>query len=79
MDEIYENLIHKFLTRSFPVKRIKHNGKFKRAIILNGKPFVLKDKSEHNSLKRELSQILTIVFDCDNTMSNKMINKSLNI
>jgi hypothetical protein len=79
MDEVYENLIQKFLIRSFPIKRIKHNGKFKRGIILNNKTFILKNKEEHFTLKQELSKILSIVFDCDYNVSDKIIKKSLNI
>lgn len=58
--DIDKYIIYKFLERNYPVKRIKHNMKFKRAIIIDGglMYFFNKNDLSKSQLKDKLTEIL---------------------
>lgn len=79
-DNIFNDMITKFIAKNYPVSRIKSDGRFKRAIIIEGeRPYFLSDKGSIFSVKNKLIKILIIVFDCDADLANELISKSINI
>lgn len=70
----------KFLERNYPVSRVKHNMRFKRAITLDdGVSYFLSDETSHIQLKLQLDQILRTVFYCDETKRKTALKIFLNI
>lgn len=67
-----KELILKFLTKNYPVYRIKHNVYFKRAIILDDNTYFLSDEKSLKTLYFKLLDILKIVFS-----TNKKINEDV--
>jgi hypothetical protein len=75
-----KKLMLKFLTKNFPVYRLKHNMKFKRTIVLEtGESYLLSDKNSVNDLYYKLSDILTTVFNSDNNVNKDVLESFLNI
>ncbi len=80
MDSFDTNIMLRFLERNYPVSRIKHNMRFKRAIILDdGVPYFLSDENSHIQLRLHLDQILRTVFSCDDTTRKIVVKSFLNI
>lgn len=80
MDNLDNELILRFLERNYPVSRVKHNMRFKRAITLdNGVSYFLSDENSHIQLKLQLDQILRTVFYCDETTRKTALKSFLNI
>ena len=69
----------KFLNANYPISRVKINFKFKRAIIVETKIFVLNDKSNRVLLKVELIKILKKVFSCDEKICSNITSEFLKI
>jgi hypothetical protein len=79
-NEIHEHLMLSFLEKNFPVYRIKHNNKFKRAIILDfGERFILSDDSHQIQLRYKLNGILIKVFNCNEKTSTTVLKTFLNL
>jgi hypothetical protein len=75
-----KKLMLKFLTKNFPVYRLKHNMKFKRTIVLEtGESYLLSDKNSVEDLYYKLSDILTTVFNSDKNMNKDVLESFLNI
>jgi hypothetical protein len=67
-----------FLIRNYPIRRIKHNKKFKRAIILDkGFPRFLSDEYSVPLILIELIDILQEVFSCDEPTARIVSNRFL--
>lgn len=78
--EIDKQLMLKFLDKNYPISRVKHNNKFRRAIILDyGGTFVLGEVSHHIQLRHQLIEILKKVFSCDEALTRTVLNNFLNI
>lgn len=78
--EIDKKLIFKFLDRNYPVSRIKHNGRFKRAIVLDdGQPYLLGLDHHQIQLKFKLTDIIKKIFDCDEAISRTVIGNFLRL
>jgi len=68
----------KFLERNYPISRLKHNGRFKRGIVLdNGEAFLLSSTQHNNQLKYRLVEILMKVFSCDEPTSRAVLSNFL--
>jgi hypothetical protein len=77
--EIDKQLMLKFLEKNYPISRVKHNNKFRRAIILdNGGTFVLGEESHHIQLRFQLIEVLKKVFSCDESITRAVLNNFLN-
>lgn len=73
-----KDIFLKFLSRNYPIRRIKHNMKFKRAIILDkGFPRFLSDEHHVPLIINELIDILQEVFSCDEPTARIVSNKFL--
>ena len=73
-----KDIFLKFLSRNYPIRRIKHNMKFKRAIILDrGLPYFLSDEHSNQLIINELIGILREVFSCDEPTARIVSNKFL--
>ncbi len=80
LDKIDEEMIIKFIQRHYPVSRIKHNMRFRRAIVIDGKtPHILGDNHSTLPIKIELGNIIKKIFDCNYTTAEKLISRALNI
>ena len=80
LDEKDEEMILKFIQRNYPVARIKHNMRFRRAIVIDGKnPHILSDANSTLPIKIELGNIIKKIFDCNYITAEKLITKALNI
>jgi len=73
--EFDEKMVINFLERNYPVTRVKHNTRFKRAITVDGGlTFFLSEKNSHNVLKNRLLDTLITVFCFEKNFIVKMIN-----
>jgi hypothetical protein len=64
----------KFLTNNYPVIKIKHNKRFKRAITCHdGTRYFLSNTTTQQSLRNHLSQVLNRLFICDDTNFISMV------
>jgi len=78
--EIDKKLMFKFLERNYPVTRIKHNMRFRRAIQLdNGQTFILGEEGSHAQLKFQLLDTLRQVFNCDEVICKVVLDSFLPI
>jgi len=78
--EVDKKLMLKFLERNYPVTRIKHNMRFRRAIQLdNGQTFILGEQGSHAQLKFQLVDVLRQIFDCDEIICIAVLNSFLPI
>lgn len=72
------DIILTYLKRNYPVHRIKHEFRFKRAIILdNGAIYQLSNELQYKALKHDLAATIKIVFNSDDTTNKIIINKYL--
>ncbi len=79
-DEEYKNMIVTFLQRNYPIARVKHENRFRRAIVLDGhEPYFLANTSSMLPIKVNLANTLKIIFDCDRAMAEELISKALSI
>ena len=77
--EFEKQLMLKFLEKNYPISRVKHNNKFRCAIILdNGGTFVLGEESHHIKLRFQLIEALKIVFSCEEATTRAVLNNFLN-
>lgn len=61
--DVDKKLIKKFLETNYPVSRIKHDSRFRRAIILDdGSVFIL-GYNDYQTLKYKLLETLKVVFN----------------
>ena len=80
LSEIDTDMMLKFVKRNYPVSRIKDNGRFKRAILLDdGHVYHLGNKNQHNLLITKLVDILMKIFYCDDITSFNVVKNFLNI
>jgi hypothetical protein len=71
-------LVKKYLQMNYPVQRLKHNGKFKRAILFDsGKTYMLSDKNDKPYLKKEMVSNIEIVFGFNSEETSKLISQYL--
>lgn len=69
-----KEMVLKFLERNYPVSRVKHGNRFKRAITLdNGLSFFLSDKNSHIHLKLQLVEHLRLIFSYDENFLKEVI------
>ena len=77
--EFDKQLMLKFLEKNYPISRVKHNNKFRRAIILDyGGIFVLGEPSHQIQLRHQLVEILKKVFSCEEAITRAVLNNFLN-
>jgi len=80
LGELDKQLMYSFLERNYPVARIKVNKRFKRGIILDdGSEYHLSNPSHVNNLWYKLSDIIKIIFNCQDDISVPVIKRFLNI
>ena len=73
-----KNMLLKFLSRNFPVSRIKHNGRFRRAIIFDdGEVYLCSDSKAMNILKAKLTQTLKETFILDESICRIVLDNFL--
>lgn len=78
MKDVMTDKLFKFLLRHYPVNRVKLNGRFKRAIVLDGgDTFFLSQKERHFLLKKRLGEILVSVFYLDKNYIDTIIDDYL--
>jgi hypothetical protein len=78
--EVDKRLMLKFLERNYPVTRVKHNMRFRRAILLdNGQTFILSEQGSCVQLKFQLLDILHQIFDCDDIICRVVLDSFLPI
>lgn len=76
----YEILIINYIQKTYKVSRVKYKKHFSRAIILDdGSTYLLKNNRTMVSLKFQISHYIQLIFPCDETKSNELISKALNI
>lgn len=61
LDVNIQRLLRRYLLRNFQTIKIKHNKRFKRAIIINSKVY-FKSGSNNTSLINEICKITAVVF-----------------
>jgi hypothetical protein len=77
---IEKQLILKFLTRNYPVHRIKSNMRFKRTIVIEtGETYVLNDKNAIKELYGKLLNVIKIVFSSNDDISKSALKDFLNL
>ena len=74
------DLMMKFLTRNYPVHRIKYNSRFKRSIILdNDQVYPLSDKNSIKELQPKLMHILKTIFSTSDDINKNVLKNFLNL
>ena len=80
LDTQEKELILKFLTRNYPVSRVKHETRFKRSILFeNNESFILSNKNSVKELHQKLSDVIRIVFSSNNETIRIVLNEFLNL
>ena len=77
--EFEKQLMLKFLEKNFPISRVKHFDKFRRAIILDSGTYILSDEGQHRQLKFQLVVILKKVFYIDDATAKAVLSNFLNL
>jgi len=72
--DIDKNLVKKFLVLNYPVSRIKHNLRFRRAIILDDGSFFILGENNQQTLKYKLLESLKIVFNYEDSDLLKILD-----
>jgi len=71
-------MIQKYLISNYPVQRLKYNGKFKRAIILdNGNIYMMSNINDKPYLKKEMISTIEIIFGFNNEETSNLISQYL--
>jgi hypothetical protein len=69
-----KNIMLKFLTNNYPVKKIKDNKRFKRVVTSHdGQKYFLSLSHTQDELRRHLSQVLNKLFACDDSKFISMV------
>jgi len=80
INEHDKQLMFKFLEKNYPVSRLKHNGRFKRAMLIDGETeYFLSEESHHIQIRGKLHNILLKVFSCDNDTAKYVMSSFLNL
>ena len=75
LSDIDKTMMLKFLERNYPIKRIKHNMRFRRGIMFDdGREYILSDESQHTALRYKLIEIVKIIFYCEDSISRTIVN-----
>jgi hypothetical protein len=75
-----KELMFKFLTRNYPVHRIKSNMRFKRSIIMEtGDTYILSDKNSSKELYGKLLNVLNTVFSSNDELNKNALKDFLNL
>lgn len=74
-----KELMLKFLQRSFPVYRLKHEKRFRRAIVLETSSYALSDKNQVETLTFNLMKILKVIFDTDSHINKDVLKTFLHL
>ena len=70
----------KFLTRNYPVHRIKTNMRFKRSIVMeNGEVYLLSDKNATKELYGRLLNVIKTVFSSNDDINKSVLKDFLNL
>lgn len=78
VNETDKKMIIKFLERNYPVTRIKHGQRFRRAIITDsGSIYILGEMNDTKRLKYELYESLRQVFVCEDYVINTILDTFL--
>jgi hypothetical protein len=73
-----KEMVIKYLQRHYPVRRVRINNKFKRAILLNnGEAHQLNNKANYDFLKTYLIKTLILVFSFDEAFCRNIVNNFL--
>lgn len=75
--DIDKKLVKKFLEKNYPVSRIKHNMRFRRAVILDDGSFFILGESDTQSLKYKLLESLKIVFNYEDSVLVPILDEFL--
>ena len=71
-------MMSKFLEKNYPIKRIKHNMRFRRGILFDdGREYILGDESQHTALRFKLIEIVKRIFYCDDAASRLVVSNFL--
>lgn len=72
--------MEKFLKLNYPVRRLKHNKRFKRTILLDNKYlYLLSDKEMTKNLYFKLLDILKSIFQPDESTSKDVLKDFLHL
>lgn len=72
--------MEKFLKLNYPVRRLKHNKRFKRSILLDNRQlFLLSDKEMTKDLYFKLLDILKLIFRPDELTSRDVLKDFLHL
>ncbi len=76
----FDKLVINYIQKNYKVSRIKHNMRFRRAMILDdGKAYQLKDILETKKIKFKVGYYIETIFACDPEHSQKLIAIALGI
>jgi len=78
MDKISEEIAYKFLSRNFPIMRVKYGVYFKKAIIIDDDTKLFIDnKNSIITAKSKIKSTLTTAFEIDSISSENISNNYL--
>jgi hypothetical protein len=80
MSDEFKELIYNFLSRSYPIQRIKFNGRFKRAMYLDdNKKYILSERNSAKLIYTRLLDSLKTIFDLNQSESDEILTYFLNL
>lgn len=74
-----KEMILKFLRLAYPISRVKHLDKFRRAIILDNRVYLLNDTWSVKMVKSSLSMLICKLFVVDEPTALAVLDNFLNI
>jgi len=75
---VEKNMLLKFLSRNFPVSRVKYNGRFRRAIMFDdGEAYLCSDQQRMVALKYKLIVVLKETFLSDDSICIAVLDNFL--
>jgi hypothetical protein len=78
LTDIDKEMMTRFLEKNYPIKRIKHNMRFRRGILFDdGREYILGDESQHTALRFKLIEAIKLIFYCDDRISREVVNNFL--
>lgn len=79
VDKDSQKMIINFIQKTYPVTRIKRDGRFRRAIVLDEGECIFKDRPTTTLIKVKLARKIVQIFACSENEAQIFITRALNI
>lgn len=73
MKDKLNELMLKFLSRNYPITRIKVDGRFRRGVMIEGTGYPLSHVQSYLALEHKLLDILAEIFNCTEKSNRQLL------